>query len=265
MEPNKIIEGITNYQDENQKWSLFYIENISDDFKKIVRKSLINICEGSDPIDNSYNNTVKEFIDRCDTSKRNEERKKGMIGELLVHLIMGEFYDYSPASVLFNLEEKSFKKGYDLLMYSPTDKTLWITEVKSGEVPEKSEANEKMAVLIKRARDDLKERLNNSHKKGELWRNAYNHAKQAIDSPNERKAVLELIKRENNKDRANSSDNNVLLASVLFFDLKDSTDSDLIKKSIKDEDEKLFNEIKLISIQENTYDEMLAFLRSEIR
>lgn len=271
-----MVKGITNCQDpnEDQKWSLFYIENISEDFKQIIRENLIDICEGNDPIDDSYKNTVREFINRCDSSASNKNRKKGMIGELLVHLILGEYYHYSPASALFNLEERSFKKGFDLLMYNPMDNSLWITEVKSGEVAEEHKANKKMSKLIQRAKDDLNNRLNSSKDKNELWRNAYNHAKQAVKSPDERKAVLKLIKNNHNKvyeKKVSSSEDKVLLAGVLFYTLVDRTDPDTIKRSqssindsSNDKDSKLFNCAKLITIQENTYEEVLDFLRSEI-
>ena len=271
-----MVEGITDCQDPNgdKEWSLFYIENISEDFKKIIRENLISICEGNDPIDDSYKNTVREFIRRCDSSTSSEDRKKGMIGELLVHLILGEYYNYSSASALFNLEEKSFKKGFDLLMYNPKDNSLWITEVKSGEVVKEHKANRNMSILINRAKNDLKHRLNNSEDKNELWMNAYNHAKLSVNSPNERAAVLKLIKNNRSKiykEKANSLKDNVLLAGVLFYTLSDRTDPDSIKESQSNinvnsdnNDSQLFNHAKLVTIQENTYEEVLDFLRREM-
>lgn len=60
----------------------------------------------------SYKETVKEFIKRYKTDNNvSEDRKKGMIGELLVHIVLeleGRFFAASP---FFNMEERSFKKG----------------------------------------------------------------------------------------------------------------------------------------------------------
>lgn len=55
-----------------------------------------------------------------------------MIGELLVHIIVNIEGKYTPASPFLNMEERSFRKGYDLVMYDSDTDELWINEVKSG-------------------------------------------------------------------------------------------------------------------------------------
>ncbi|MTB65395.1 hypothetical protein GKR48_00830 [Providencia sp. wls1943] len=56
-----------------------------------------------------YAPTLQAFLERYENTSENT--KKGMIGELLSHIIINEFFDnFEIASPFFNLEEKSIKK-----------------------------------------------------------------------------------------------------------------------------------------------------------
>lgn len=260
------IDGISEKREIN--WSIYYIIKLTEDIKNSIRDNLNEICQGPDPIDDSYINTAREFVNRCKTSDKN--RVMGMIGEFLVHLILLKYHNFLPASIMFNLEEKSFKKGYDILLYKSIDKSLWITEVKSGIVPNKKTANNKLGALIDRAKNDLNGRLNNNEEKSELWMNAYNHAQKAVEeSNNERAMILKLIKKDYKKtqqDTVNSIDDNVILSSVLFHPLIERATETVVKdKQQKYKTDKLFKNVIIIAIQEDTCDDILNFLKDEVK
>jgi len=130
----ELIAGIC--KEEYFGYSIYRVNCLSDDMKDVIRNRLVSICHGEVNNDSdidifSYKETIKAFLERY--SKNDDNRKKGMIGELLVHIIFeieGKFVKSSP---FFNLEEKSFKKGYDITLISKANNELWITEIKSGE------------------------------------------------------------------------------------------------------------------------------------
>lgn len=273
MEEKKEIDGVIEKREEN--WAIYYVTELTDSLKDNIRKNLTAICEGPDTIDDSYEITAKEFITRCEsTGKQQEKRIVGMIGEFLVHLIILKYYNYIPASILFNLEEKSFKKGFDLLLYQSNESKLWITEVKSGKVSVSEKADGKMGTLIERAKTDLRERLNNKDQKQELWRNAFFHAKNAIDeSKSERDAIIDLIKdsfAETKNKPVCSIGDNVVLSGVLFHPLEEKAAPTIIKgKQEKICQEKynndiLFKNVVVLAIQEKTCYDVLNFLKDEV-
>ena len=67
------------------------IDNFSDELKSEIRDRLTAICHGPDSVMRksvytSYKNTLKEFNKRYIT--KTEKTKKGMIGELLTHILL---------------------------------------------------------------------------------------------------------------------------------------------------------------------------------
>lgn len=71
---------------------------------------------------------------------------------------------FTTASPFFNMEERSFKKGYDVALFETATNELWIAEVKSGAI-QKGQKNVSSAAvgLINTAKNDLKTRLNDSN------------------------------------------------------------------------------------------------------
>ena len=98
--------------------SICIINDLSDELKNYIRNIFINICQG-DNIPFEYKSVLKDFIERINKNSnklKNDEHLKGIVGELLSHaLIRYELNNIKPLSVLFNLEEKSFKKGFDII------------------------------------------------------------------------------------------------------------------------------------------------------
>lgn len=137
-----LIQGVT--KEENSDYVLYFIENLSDELKEEIRNRLVAVCYGADQAQSalkiySYKETVKEFVKRYkNNSSISEDRKKGMIGELLVHVILELEGRFTTASPFFNMEERSFKKGYDLALFEGATNELWIAEVKSRKNSKKS-------------------------------------------------------------------------------------------------------------------------------
>ena len=268
-----LIPGIN--KEDHDNYVLYFIENISDELKQEIRNRLATICYGVEQTQSncgiySYEETVKDFIHRYKTQKdKSESRKKGMIGELLAHIILELEGKYSTASPFFNMEESSFKKGFDIVLFEEDSKELWITETKSGEIQKKQKnANSAVSGLINTAKKDLKKRLNSNEKK--LWLNALNAARIYMsNSDHQKQVVLQLLGEISNnvvKQTTSSNQFNVVLSSVLFHPLSDSMENKAIEKKYSDVvKEKLFNKTFIIAIQKNTYTAVYNFLESEIQ
>lgn len=213
---------------------------------------------------------LKILFIRYKTQKdKSESRKKGMIGELLVHIILELEGKYSTASPFFNIEEGSFKKGFDIVLFEEDSKELWITETKSGGIQKNQKnANSAATGLINTAKNDLKTRLNNNEKK--LWLNALNAVRIYMsNSDHQKQVVLQLLGGISNnvvKQTTSSNQFNVILSSVLFHPLSDSMENKAIEKKYSDVvKEKLFNKTFIIAIQKSTYTAVYNFLESEIQ
>lgn len=252
-------------------YALCHISDLSTELQVLLRNNLTMICYGissasSDKKMYNYKNTLKEFLARYEN--KTDYIKKGMIGELLVHLIINTFFtEYSVASPFFNLEERSIKKGFDVILTSKADNTIWITEVKSGELHSKKNANETTIDLLNTAKNDLYERLNTENHS--LWLNAINDAKCAYDKYSDlKKAVVDILEQYGDDSIDSPTGSNQIqafLISSLFASLNDP----VIESNIKDrhqliKSEKGFKAICILSIQKNTYDKVYQFLKREI-
>lgn len=249
------------------------IEELTDDIKREIRQRLVEICYGKANADStlkaySYSATVKEFIRRYkESSDKNNTRNKGMIGELLFHVVFGMEGDYVPISAFFNLEERSFKKGFDSGYYSSESNQLWIAEVKSGEM-QKSQASSSAAMvgLLNTAKNDLKERFTSEN--NSLWLNAINHARNAIsDIKDEKAAIMTLLGQYSDDAESDiyiSSDKNVILVGVLFHHVDDEVDYKKVEaKHLRIAKENIFASVITVAIQKSTYDAVYRFLEKE--
>lgn len=175
-----LISGVL--KEDYSDYVLYFVESLSDELKQEIRSRLSAVCHGVDQAQSaakiySYKETAKEFVKRYKSDKNaSEKRKKGMIGELLVHIILEIEGRFTTASPFFNMEERSFKKGYDVALFEEKTNELWIAEVKSGEIQKnQKDASAAATGLINTAKNDLKVRLNDYNTS--LWLNALNAAK----------------------------------------------------------------------------------------
>lgn len=182
-----LISGVL--KEDYSDYVLYFVESLSDELKQEIRSRLSAVCHGVDQAQSaakiySYKETAKEFVKRYKSDKNaSEKRKKGMIGELLVHIILEIEGRFTTASPFFNMEERSFKKGYDVALFEEKTNELWIAEVKSGEIQKnQKDASAAATGLINTAKNDLKVRLNDYNTS--LWLNALNAAKVTMSDSN---------------------------------------------------------------------------------
>ena len=267
----ELIQGITKL--DRTDYVLYYIDYISEEFKREIRSRLVAICHGADNAQStsliySYKETVKEFLNRYNVDDTTGRRNKGLVGELLIHTIIDYEGRFIAASPFFNMEERSFKKGYDIALFEPNDRELWIAEVKSGEKQQKQKNSSSAIVgLINTAKTDLKERLND--KDTHLWLNALNAAKVAmVNNTSQRDAVLGLLEQCADREvagQANSTDYNVILSASLFHPIAEKMgEKEVGRKLASVRRENLFNKIIIIAVQKSTYKAVYDFLKSEV-
>lgn len=268
-----LIQGVI--KEDYSDYVLYFVENLSDELKQEIRNRLVAVCHGADQAQSSlkiysYKETVKEFVKRYKTNKdASEDRKKGMIGELLVHVVLELEGRFLAASPFFNMEERSFKKGYDVALFETVTDELWIAEVKSGNIQRGQKNASSAAVgLINTAKNDLKTRLNDSNTS--LWLNALNAAKVSMsDSNHQKDAVMKLLGQcaDDVVDGNNSSDSfNVVLSATLFHPMSEHMEAAKVgKKHIKIVKEGLFKKVFIMAIQKETFDAVYDFLESEAK
>lgn len=272
---NNLIPGIQKIKGNN--YIIYYIDSLSDEFRKSIRELLSSICHGINAIQNpenklySYQKTVEEFLRRYNASQeknqnaKSPKHKKGMIGELLVHIILRLENHFELLSPFFNMEERSFRKGFDVLLFDPQLKELWITEVKSGE-PLSLTVQQRISKLLSTAKADLRKRLNEENQS--LWLNAQNAVRNSIASVVTQKDVKQILTRYSNlsaDNQSSSQNHNVILASVLFSPLSELVEENtIIKSQSKIQQEHLFNKCIILVVQQHTFDEIYQFLSSEV-
>lgn len=266
------MDGVLYIVDE--KYHAFFIEELSDELKNNIHYYLSEICFGfikSDMAEKypklyGYEKVVKDFLDRL--KQKDEKTQKGMVGEFLTHILIRNYLrNYKVNTPFFNLEEQSIKKGFDLVLINTDTQELWITEVKSGEKSKNAaSADEQIKILLNRAKNDLNERLNSSQEM--LWQNAINGTMVSLrDNDDIKDVVLDLLNVYNSEvseEKSTSSNKNVITAAVLFNEISDKFSIDSIQE-VYDNWLKLdlFSKVIIIAIQQNTYQEIINYLKSE--
>ena len=261
------IEGIDCINKDG--YFIFYINNFSEQLKNLIRNKLCMICNGKSSAENpkeynNYKSTIKELNKRIE-KKKESTLKIGTIGELLVHTIfLNYFAEYQSLSPLFNVEERSAKKGFDLVLFKNDE--IWINEVKSGNLHKNKTQDETIEELINSSKLDLKKRLNDGNLM--LWFNAITHAKLALDRYNDEKEVVESILdeiyRNVRNDRFQGKNTNVFLTGVLFHNTNNKfLESTIRTKNESIKSESLFKNIMVVAIQQETCDNVINFLKGE--
>ncbi len=263
------MNGLIVEQDKDNN-TICIIEDFSNELKELIRKNLSSICHGISRGESgkdiyAYKNTLTEFIKRYES--KTDNTKKGMIGELLAHVLLTDnLAEFKTGSPLFNMEESSIKKGFDIILLNIAAKTLYIAEIKSGHANSDSSKN-KNTQLLNMSKTDLNSRLNENNQT--IWHNAINGATVALDSKKNLKDIITTILESNlrNAQNENSDSNskNVVLVSVLYNSITDK----LIFENIVDfksnlDGENIFNQVIIFSIQKETVSKVENFLKNEI-
>lgn len=262
------MDGVSFQQIDN--YALCCIEHFSDELKAALKDNLTRICHGVDQASRDramfkYPATLRAFWDRY--SSKTKKTQIGMLGELLSHVVILKLFpDFDVVSPFFNMEEKSIRKGFDLLLYKSSSNEVWITEVKSGGLAKDKTPCTATRDLLAKARDDLKVRL--AEQELNHWQNAINAARSSIHSKADfRESVLEILELEGDmavENSATAADNNVFLISALFHDVSKRVAKQTISKFTADlTGRAIFKTVLVLSLHKGTLECLEDFLKEE--
>ena len=268
MEYSELIKGVR-FIDLNDD-GIYIIDSMSDDLKKLIKQKLSEICYGVNKVETGSNqfslkNTAKEFLIRLGPINVDiDNKQKGYLGEFLTHIILGENKNIEPLSLFFNLEERSPKKGFDLVFRNIKNDNIIIVEVKSGSrLCNQSSITQTANALIKKAKVDLTGRLLNPDYKSRLWNNALSHAISAVKNSNsEKDAILKLLASL----EAEADDNQeIVLAAGVFGHTGELIEVEYISnlsKNLKEDEllNKICNKSSIVIIHNDIYKEFYNFL-----
>lgn len=244
------------------------ISNLSSDLKNEIRYKLSKICYGAAKASGNsevyaYKHTLNEFLRRYDSKPTNI--KKGMVGELLAHVLLLHFKDnLNSINPYFNMEEESIKKAFDLVLRDIDTKELWFSEVKSGELQSQT-SRQKANTLLNTANRELREKLDST--RSALWQNAINGALLSIETTILKTEIDKILLEYNSNailGTSTSSKYNGILISVIYADLSDEiTIENIEEKHQIFEAESNFKSLITFAIQKSTYEAVVCFLKNE--
>lgn len=251
-----MIDGIT-IKNDQQNVAICTIREFSAEFQEILRSELVSITRGANSKYTDYITTLKDFTDRY-ISGKSTEWKKGGIGELLTHLLLHRIFEnLETISCLFNLEDRGFKKGFDVVYHQVENSELWYTEIKSGGIGENQDSTTTSLQHLEKAQKDIYTKFRKN--KHQIWDNAKNHAYMACQFEQLDQILKQL---QCDSSRIGHENRNIILVSVLFSNISDSIKyEEIIKKyqEIKD-----VNNLILLCIHKNTYQRICDFMVEEI-
>jgi hypothetical protein len=260
-----VMDGIKYLRCQTTHSHILKVEFISDELKTKIKEWLVRICYGEINAEEdgdyfSYQSTLKAFFERFD--KKSVKQKKGIIAELLSHVVIIYFFKYfKTISVLFNKEDKSMRKGFDIVVYDTNTSLLWYSEVKSGDGG--SNPQKKNLDLLTNAKEDICVRLKDTSKS--TWDSAL-HDTNLTTSKEVRNKIRQLLKNDYlSIESKQELEKRVILISVLY---KGTTDIDIDTLTRFHNDllnEKIFTETIIMTIQKNTYQAIEHYLRSELK
>lgn len=262
------MDGVRFDKDFYPRVALFTVEYFSDEFKNIIRDTLAEISQGKAFIGNDdfqmygYKTTLKEFLERYET--KNEDTRKGMIGELIANVLIRYYIQTLDCiSIFFNKEERSIKKGYDIVYYDTENHKIWYSEVKSGTNDTNKHPNYASKTLLKRAHNDISEKF--KEKRSTLWHNAIRDAMLVIDDKKVCGNISSLLNKDLHENLIHDKTNyNAILISVLFYSTEISIDYEEIYSFCEQvENTHCFEDVLVFAIHKNTYTEVEKFLKEE--
>jgi hypothetical protein len=260
------IQGVSFVQKGN--CNLCLINDFSPELKDLIRQDLVAITRGcfasKDDSFFSYKNTVKEFLNRY--LPKDEKKKKGMMGELLAHVLLSTFIEnLRSLSILFNKEDRQVKKGFDVIFFDKSQNKLWYSEVKSGSKNKPISSNRANTKLLKDAKEDiLQTKLKDV--RDSVWHSAKIDASQVLDKTYSQGEIVQKILSADFEDlqQKKQAKKNVILISVLYEPLDDPIKQESLNDFFQSINAPLpFNELIVFSVQKDTYHKIASFLEAE--
>lgn len=195
-----------------------------------------------------------------------------MAGELLVHLVFpGEHFDLTSGGIFFNKEEKNIKKGFDLMFLEGTSSGVWYGEVKSGETSSDPDSDSehstdgKVHSLLMEAARDLASKLRADAPRSR-WDSAIIDASLALTS-GEADTMKKLLRRDSQVVQAEGQlPANAMLAGVVFHNYEhcEVTEGQVRATATSIAESGKFARVRVVAAQQNVYDGLISFLRSEV-
>jgi len=142
MTNDNTITGIKLEKDTENGVYICYVEDFSDELKGKIKEKFSELRNGAVIIEEveeneiyDFKNTLKRFLEMYSFNKngtpKDSKIKKGIIGELLSHILIPEILpQLKMISVMRNKEENSMKKGFDSVYFDNSN--IWYCEVKAG-------------------------------------------------------------------------------------------------------------------------------------
>lgn len=250
---------------KNNNITVCYINKFSDKLKNYIKQFLTIVCYGphinKPEIINKYpfEKTIKSFKERYDN--KTPEMQKGMLGELLAHILINNYMDnlkvFSP---YFNKEEANIRKGFDVLFIDTINSCVRYGEVKSGVLHNGETISQTNNSLLYAAETDLRDKFCNS-KRQVLWDNAKFDAS-LFYNVDDNYNIHTLL--DEDEDTHLSIDKKVLLVSVCFHNINDKIKVEEIKAFYERlSDRNTFSNAIIFSVQKNTLDKMKKFMFEE--
>ncbi|WP_335640963.1 hypothetical protein [Loktanella salsilacus] len=203
----------------NDRINLISIDDFTVELEALIRERFSEICWGpaalrSGSAAHNYKNTMRSMWRRIST--KSEATKIGMIGELLTHLfLVGEDRKFQSVNMLFNLEEASIKKGFDLVVRASANDEIYLVEVKSSAIA-RINAESKAIAMLNKGDADIFGKLNNPA--DNLWSNALHHCSSALRKTDLRDKIEEILSHFQDEafTAPSAAAHNVILAGVGF-------------------------------------------------
>ncbi len=263
-----MIEGIKTIKTKG--YLVTTVFGLSDDLKAELRKRFTAICRGEENSllnrgSYTYKRTVEEFLKRIESKP--EKIKTGMLGELIVHVLTGLLHpDHKTIVPYFNLEERSIRKGFDSVIYSP-DMGIWVYEVKSSKNTSlQVNVDSKTKSLIKTAHDDLSAKLADQDDTTRIWDNAMHGVQVACSHSDEKRILKEIIL--DYQDAARTEDcspnlHNVILSSVLISNSDKEIGADCVGEKYK-EYKSTYGKLFIFAVHKSLSIDLLDFFSQEV-
>lgn len=248
------------------KCTICSVENFSDELKAEIREQLSGVWNGFSEVQEmpefySYTRTVASFLDRY--RSKSDSTKKGMIGELLSHILIGLYFkDLTSLSILKNKEERSIKKGFDIIYYDDSTNEVWYSEVKSGKSESGSDSSSVYNnTLLGRCKESITQMFED--RRESLWESALIDVGLTIENSQRRidlKRVLSLDTPSFNP----SSKKSVIFVSVLYHELSDPIElRSIVDFHLETVEEDTFSDVLILSIHKATFQKVADFLEAE--
>ncbi len=264
------IAGIALEKDTKNGVYICYIEDFSDELKAKIKDKFPELHSGSVIVEENetYNlkNILKRFLKmylfNTNGTPKDSKIKKGIIGELLSHILIPEILpQLKMISVMRNKEENSMKKGFDSVYFDNSN--IWYCEVKAGgDENEEENIDQKNKDLLGKAKRDLKSDVYGD--RDSLWYSAIIDVASTISEDDKKIEIKALLNQDHPDSTNRNTDRNVIMSSVLYKSLDTKIAySNLQTYKSNIDDENIFTNLIVFSIQKPTYEKIEKFLVEE--